>query len=109
MCAALFPCFYEVASSQANVSIAFATNSSIVRSTWGKETTANFAERRTRQPVANGVRRHMRRQYLDRHFASQSDIPRSIHFAHAASTEGHADFIGAKVCTWSKGHNWPRL
>src|SRR5216683_1572578 len=41
--------------------------------------------------------------------ALQPPVPRTIRLAHPARAERGCDFIGAKMCTWSKGHKWPCL
>jgi hypothetical protein len=56
--------------------------------------------------LARHISGKLRRQNLDGNCSLEASIPRTIHLSHSANAERCRDFIGAKLCAWSEGHNW---
>jgi len=50
-----------------------------------------------------------RRQNLDGDVSFETRVGRPVNLAHPAGAQRCPDFIGAKLCAWSKRHKWPRL
>jgi hypothetical protein len=62
---------------------------------------------RSKRLLASGIGGKLCGKNLDGDRAIEPRIPRPIHFAHPACAERGRDFIRAKLCAWSKRHNWP--
>jgi hypothetical protein len=53
---------------------------------------------------AVGVRRHVGRQYLERHLAAEAHVPGPIHLAHAARAERGDDFVSPQAGAGDQCH-----